>query len=156
MVFKKGYEMSEEHKKKISLARKGKNFREGTKHTSETRKKMSVAAKKRVDAGTHNFWKGGTTKLRDRIENTIEYRLWRESIFERDDYTCIWCKKRGRTLNADHIIPFSQIIEKLKFEQGVDELYEKAINYKLLWDINNGRTLCRDCHKKTDTWGRRI
>ena len=22
-----------------------------------------------------------------------------------------------------------------------------------LWDTNNGRTLCRDCHRKTDTYG---
>lgn len=22
-----------------------------------------------------------------------------------------------------------------------------------LWDINNGRTLCVDCHKKTETYG---
>lgn len=22
-----------------------------------------------------------------------------------------------------------------------------------LWDLNNGRTLCIDCHKKTETWG---
>ena len=27
------------------------------------------------------------------------------------------------------------------------------IDLKKLWDINNGRTLCRDCHMKTDTWG---
>jgi hypothetical protein len=22
-----------------------------------------------------------------------------------------------------------------------------------IWDLNNGRCLCRDCHKQTKTWG---
>lgn len=27
--------------------------------------------------------------------------------------------------------------------------YETAMNWQPLWDINNGQTLCLDCHKKT-------
>ena len=29
---------------------------------------------------------------------------------------------------------------------------KKAFKCKELWDINNVRTLCRECHKKTDTF----
>ena len=30
---------------------------------------------------------------------------------------------------------------------------EEALECEELWDINNGRVLCENCHKKTDTWG---
>jgi len=31
---------------------------------------------------------------------------------------------------------------------------EEALSCDELWNINNGRTLCIGCHKKTDTYGR--
>jgi len=30
---------------------------------------------------------------------------------------------------------------------------EEAVKCNELWDISNGRALCRECHRKTDTWG---
>ena len=30
--------------------------------------------------------------------------------------------------------------------------FEQALNCAELWDINNGRTLCKECHKKTDNY----
>lgn len=84
------------------------------------------------------FWKGGLTKTnypeRVSIMNSPEYRRWRKSVFERDKYTCQICGQRGITLNADHIKPFSRYPE-------------------LRLSIDNGRTLCLDCHKRTDTYG---
>ena len=50
--------------------------------------------------------------------------------------------------DADHIYPFSKIIDDFNITS-----IEEAISCEKLWDIDNGRTLCRDCHKKTDTWG---
>ncbi|GAB3225008.1 hypothetical protein GCM10027423_61130 [Spirosoma arcticum] len=29
---------------------------------------------------------------------------------------------------------------------------EEAIGYAMLWDVNNGRTLCYSCHVKTDSF----
>ena len=43
----------------------------------------------------------------------------------------------GGKLNADHIKPFS-LFPELRF------------------DLNNGRTLCVECHKKTDTYCEKI
>lgn len=69
-------------------------------------------------------------KTRKRYENTI----WRKAVFERDNYTCQICHKKGGQLQADHIQPYCAFPE-------------------LRTDINNGRTLCVNCHKKTDTYG---
>lgn len=116
-------------REKQSLAKKGKK---GQKHTEQARRNMSVAQKMRKEQGP--FWKGGITKENLAIRNSFEYKLWREAVFERDDYTCVFCKKRGYKLNADHIKPFS-LFPELRFA------------------IDNGRTLCVPCHKTTDTYG---
>lgn len=99
----------------------------------------------------NNNWKGGITKLAHKIRKWVQYKLWRDSIFKRDDWTCHHCKKRGNgTLHAHHHkITFSKIIENNKIVTLDD-----AHNCKELWDINNGITLCIDCHRKTDTYGR--
>lgn len=77
----------------------------------------------------HHNWKGGITKLSMKIRNSLDYKRWRAKVFERDDYTCLNCEKRGGRLNADHIKPFS--------------LYPD-----LRFSLENGRTLCVSCHRK--------
>lgn len=76
------------------------------------------------------------TPEHERIRKSIAYRAWRTAVFERDDYTCQFCGKRGGRLNADHIKPFAEF-PALRFE------------------ISNGRTLCEPCHRRTPTFGRR-
>lgn len=71
------------------------------------------------------------------IRRSKKYKIWRESIFKRDGYTCLHCGIRGTELNADHILPFS--------------LYPE-----FRFDVNNGRTLCVPCHRKTPTYGTRL
>ncbi len=55
---------------------------------------------------------------------------WRKAVFERDNFICQMCFKRGGYLEADHIKPWAYFPE-LRFE------------------LNNGRTLCRKCHDTT-------
>ena len=108
-------------------------LRLGKKCSIEIRIKMSLSAKK---GSENNNWKGGTTKEADKIRKSIEYKFWRESVFERDNYTCVECSEKESVsgkLNADHIKPFAYFPE-------------------MRFDINNGRTLCVECHKKTDTY----
>ena len=64
-----------------------------------------------------------------RNRSTKKYRAWRKAIFERDDYTCQVCRKRGGKLEAHHIEPW-------------------AVCMKKRYDVSNGITLCKDCHKQ--------
>ncbi len=124
----------------ISKALKGRKF------SLETRRKISQSKRIYPDS-----IKNIILSLRD----CLEYRQWRNSVFRRDNWTCIECGKKTH-LNADHIIPFALIIRNIILEQGSDNLFDKALKSNILWDINNGRTLCIICHKKTDTYLKRI
>lgn len=73
------------------------------------------------------LWQGGLTQENKLIRNQSEYRNWRKSVFERDNYTCQCCGERGEILHAHHIKNFSNHEDKR-------------------FDINNGITLCKDCH----------
>lgn len=124
----KHWKMSEEQKKKISQTLKGKkpaNFGNGFGGKKEN----------------HYNWQGGITPISQQIRTSPEYKLWREAVFKRDNYTCIWCGLKSGNgkaviLHADHIKRFADYPE-------------------LRFAIDNGRTLCIDCHKTTDTYGRR-
>lgn len=145
--------LSEETKKKISLAQTGKKIPLeqiqrtiqkliGKKRTPEQRAKISKALtgqKRPWMSGENNpNWQGGKTKESHLIRCSLEYRQWRTSVFERDNYMCvIGGKEHGNKLNADHIKPF-------------------ATHPELRFAIDNGRTLCEECHRKTETYGRPV
>lgn len=128
---KKRKPFSGEWKRKIGLYQRGK------KKSLETRRKMSMAHKKLVDEGIHHLWKGGLTSRNRLIHGSVEYKIWRESVFERDNYTCQECGQRGGKLEAHHIQPFS-LFPAMRFV------------------ISNGQTLCVGCHKLTDTYAHKL
>lgn len=169
----KGTKLSQAHREKLSLAKKGKipknisliagwnrgksSWSKGKHLSEEHKRKIGESNKKvysdisrrqeisnRFKGEKNKWWKGGLTEKnhseRVAIMNSWEYRFWRESVFKRDNYTCVWCHLKaglGKSviLNADHIKPFASYPE-------------------LRLVLENGRTLCVPCHKKTNTWGR--
>lgn len=86
-----------------------------------------------LSKSNHWNWQGGISNPNRYIRTTKEYYDWRKSVLERDSYSCIWCSSKSE-LQVDHIKPFSKYPE-------------------LRFTIDNGRTLCKSCHRKTDTWG---
>lgn len=77
----------------------------------------------------------GISTANEKARKTVAYKNWRKSVFKRDGYICQICNIKGGYLHADHIKPF-------------------ALFPELRLEINNGRTLCVDCHKSTNTYGR--
>jgi hypothetical protein len=77
-------------------------------------------------------WKGGIGHERSSRYHEAEVGQWRRRVFHRDDYTCQRCRVRPtghNLLRAHHIAPWAGF-PTLRF------------------DVDNGLTLCRDCH----TW----
>ena len=72
-----------------------------------------------------------TNIKRGRNFDDPKYVKWRRSIYKRDKYRCQMpgCKYRGKFIEAHHIVKWSDSID-LRFE------------------ISNGITLCRRCHKR--------
>ena len=81
-------------------------------------------------------WKGGISPIHAIIRQSLSYKEWRQGVFERDHYICQHCGQLRGYIEADHIKPFANFPE-------------------LRFDISNGRTLCHECHRKTETYGRK-
>lgn len=65
--------------------------------------------------------------------NPESYPGWRKLVLMRDNYTCVICGSKDK-LECDHILSV------------------RTHNH-LIYSVDNGRTLCAPCHRKTDTYG---
>ena len=134
-----GHLVSEETRERISKKNKGNlAWNKGIKWSEEVKEKIRQTNKRKkiepkvkfVGFGVnHPGWKGGHSSENKRIRGYVEYRLWRESVFARDNWVCQKCKRKGAYLNAHHIKNFAQYPE-------------------LRFAIDNGITLCKECHMK--------
>jgi len=123
----KGKKRTEEFKKKRSEQYSGKgNPFYGKKHSEETCKKLSA----HFQGVGIDEWEGFSNKAIVRLDKSSKMKYWRHAVYERDDYTCILCDKRGGDLNAHHIV-------------------KRANREDLIYNVDNGVTLCVRCHKKT-------
>ena len=135
-----GRRASDESKQKMSLSHLGqKPWNTG---------KICPNISSRQKGLNNPMWKGGKTSLKQQIRQSEKYVEWQHFCIERDDWTCQECKIRGGKLHVDHVIPFAYILEFFEIKS-----IEDTLNCEELWNIENGRTLCKKCHKNTDTFG---
>ncbi len=62
-----------------------------------------------------------------RIRCSTEYGFWRSAVFSRDSWTCVDCGYHGRDMHVHHMKPF-------------------ATFPKERFSVENGKTLCKQCH----------
>ena len=96
----------------------------GHKDSESTKLKKSESEK----GEKHWNWQGGITPLNTIRRHSLENKEWRCKVFERDDYTCRVCLKRGGRIEVNHIKPWRS-------------------HKELQHDVDNGITLCKECHK---------
>ena len=137
--FKKGCinKWTPESKEKVRLANTGRKF------SLEIRKRMSEAHTGKQIGEKNNRWKGGITPLVQQIRHCFKYRQWRSDIFTRDDFICQKCGIRGGKLEADH---FPKMFSTIFHENKIIS-FGQAESCEEFWNLNNGRTLCRNCHR---------
>ena len=99
-----------------------KRVQNGNGQSIERRKKMSA-----LYSGENSWnWKGGKSSEYKRIRNGIDFRLWREAVFARDNWTCQKTGIRGGKLHPHHIQNFTQFPElRFAIDNGI-ALSEKA------------------------------
>jgi hypothetical protein len=121
---------------------KTRNYFLGRPKTQEQKNKVSLFKKGSWTGEKNPQWKGGITSLVMQIRTCFQYRQWRSDVFTRDEFTCKHCGyKKGKSLNAHHVKSQSSIIAENNIK-----IFEDAIKCEELWNINNGITLCKQCH----------
>lgn len=84
-------------------------------------KSLFIVIKNKLDKRNTSYW-----NFEDR--RSSKYKSWKQNVLSRDNYICQRCGSKDN-LVAHHIKPF-------------------AVNKELRFDINNGITLCQNCHKE--------
>lgn len=131
--------LSEETKRNISKAGKGRTaWNKGISPSEGTKHKISKSTRGK----NGNNWKGGITSLILLVRSNYKNRQWRSDVYTRDNFTCQMCGdyKNGE-LFVHHIESLSSILQKHEITT-----LDEALNCEELWNINNGITLCEECH----------
>lgn len=115
--FKKGQFVGNENPaKKLELRIKISEAKKGKPHLNQRRE-------------NHPNWKGGVTHINEVARKSMGYKLWRETIFIRDNWTCQKCRRKGDKINVHHLHNFADYPE-------------------LQISLENGITLCKNCHRE--------
>ncbi len=114
------------------------NFRNGRRCPSCANISRSVLG----SGSNHPNWKGGVTPFNKELRNFVKAIGWTKDVFKRDDYTCQECNIRSGNLVAHHVVSLSEIRDYFNIKN-----IEDAQQCDMIYDIDNGRTLCESCHK---------
>lgn len=113
------------------------------KRKKEVANKISATLKKKLrgDYSSLPLWRS--------CRYTLEYRRWKKTVLDRDNYKCQECglqdnkRRKIKSVEAHHIIPVYQII----FDNKLTTI-KKIKKNKLFNDVTNGVVLCKTCHRK--------
>ena len=134
----KGRKFSKEWRNKLSISHKGKKLSEKNKENIR-KAQLRIGNRPPIKSGKEHYnWKGGITPLNDKIRKSIEYKLWRKSVFERDNFICQKYGTSGGKLIAHHINNFAEKEDlRLAIDNGIT-LSEKAHKeFHRLYGIKN-------------------
>jgi 5-methylcytosine-specific restriction endonuclease McrA len=91
----------------------------------------------------------GSKRIRVRIMDMPEYKEWRTAVFRRDGWKCTWCGSK-KNIEADHVHSLAKLLRENEIKTPA-----QARRCPTVWDVANGRTLCRECHRTTDSYLKR-
>lgn len=133
-----GKHHSNETKLKIGKANKGreKTPEQIKKHSDKMRgRKLSEETKRKISIS--NGGTGISEKTSKRYYHLLDYKYkeWRSAVFQRDNWTCQTCGVRSSEGNQVYLEPH-HIKGWAKYED-------------LRYEVDNGITLCKECHKLT-------
>ena len=119
---KLGYINSDEAREKMSKKMKGFKVSEQTKEKIKKNNVRYWEGKKRPELSGKNchFWKGGINPVNDTIRKSLELKLWRKAVFERDNWTCQKYGTKGKRIQAHHVKNFADCLElRTAIENGI-------------------------------------
>lgn len=139
----KGEEWAKRFKEHVSAAKKG---------VPNLRRRFSTRHNKSFKA------------MREACKELL-YITWKRPILERDEFCCQICGAK-RNLEVHHLKPFRQILREAasissmnlnQYDQWSPEEFEHLRSCILsLHTLEDGITLCRDCHKEADEYRKRF
>ncbi len=94
-----------------SCAHKGKKINKP--RTEEYRKKISTARRGKWLRENNPNWKGGTSGKDKLVRSSLEYIIWRSEVYKRDGWACRLCgiKCNNKNITAHHLKLFSEFPE---------------------------------------------
>ncbi len=128
-------------------------------HTGKKQSKETINKRKHTQKINRELNPKPIKSLNNKIKGFIHKELnWYKKIYEKNNFCCVECGSKKK-LDAHHIEPISKIIKRLLentvFESDIEK-YNYLIQQPEIRDeqLNNGKTLCRECHKKEHhKWG---
>ena len=159
--FKKGHPVSKELREKIRKRSTGNKYTLGKIFTEEHRKNISLSKRFKIRKKP-SLYSEARRRLFAILKSSEQWKQWRQQIFRRDGYVCQECFNKGQYIHPHHKKQLAKLVDTFLQEYNQFSLIEDfetflrlTVTYQPFWDIENGITLCEDCHKKTKSWGRR-